>query len=131
MSCATYTIYNRNYAGFDYVRIHSELLKSVPRLKFFAKFVRNCFYTKPLATIAKSLKRNQFVNKINQIFIKYYAEFTLPIFYSNGIFYSIGISTQTEFPLKRNFLLKRNFHSNGISLKRNFLLKRNWKKLAD
>ena len=23
------TMYNRNYGGFDYVRIHSELLKSV------------------------------------------------------------------------------------------------------
>ena len=44
-------MYNRNYGGFDYVRIHSELLKSVPRLKFFAKFVRNCGYTRPLCGI--------------------------------------------------------------------------------
>ena len=27
------TMYNRNYGGFDYVRIHSELLKSVPNRK--------------------------------------------------------------------------------------------------
>ena len=26
-------MYNRNYGGFDYVRIHSELLKSVPNRK--------------------------------------------------------------------------------------------------
>jgi len=41
-------MYNRNYGRFDFVRIYSELLTSVPRLKFFAKFVRNCGYTKPL-----------------------------------------------------------------------------------
>ncbi len=29
----TATIYNRNYGGFDYVRIHSELQKSVPDRK--------------------------------------------------------------------------------------------------
>lgn len=44
-------MYNRNYGGFDFVRIHSELLTSVPRLKFFAKFVRNCGYTKPLVAM--------------------------------------------------------------------------------
>ncbi|PTX62303.1 hypothetical protein DFQ11_1393 [Winogradskyella epiphytica] len=27
------TMYNRNYGGFDYVRIHSELLTSVPNRK--------------------------------------------------------------------------------------------------
>ncbi|PYE78797.1 hypothetical protein DFQ11_1178 [Winogradskyella epiphytica] len=26
-------MYNRNYGGFDYVRIHSELLMSVPNRK--------------------------------------------------------------------------------------------------
>ncbi len=26
-------MYNRNYGGFDYVRIHSELLKFVPNRK--------------------------------------------------------------------------------------------------
>jgi len=26
-------MYNRNYGGFDYVRIHSELLKQVPNRK--------------------------------------------------------------------------------------------------
>ena len=52
------TMYNRNYGGFDYVRIHSELLKSVPRLKFFAKFVRNCGYTRPLYNIKTNITLN-------------------------------------------------------------------------
>jgi len=38
------TMYNRNYGGFDYVRIHSELLKSVLN----RKLTRNCGYTQPL-----------------------------------------------------------------------------------
>ncbi len=35
------TIYNRNYGGFDYVRIHSELLKSVLNLKIITNLTRN------------------------------------------------------------------------------------------
>ena len=35
-------MYNRNYGGFDYVRIHSELLNAVLNPKIIANLVRNC-----------------------------------------------------------------------------------------
>ena len=34
-------MYNRNYGGFDYVRIHSELLKPVLNPKIIANLTRN------------------------------------------------------------------------------------------
>jgi hypothetical protein len=34
-------MYNRNYGGFDYVRIHSELLTSVLKPKINAYLTRN------------------------------------------------------------------------------------------
>jgi len=43
-------MYNRNYGGFDYVRIHSELLTSVPNQKTIPKPVTNDF-TRPLLAI--------------------------------------------------------------------------------
>ena len=35
------TMYNRNYGGFDYVRIHSELLRLVSNPKIIANLTRN------------------------------------------------------------------------------------------
>ena len=46
-------MYNRNYGGFDYVRIHSELLTSVPNRKNTNLKPVTDGYTRPLPTIMK------------------------------------------------------------------------------
>ncbi len=47
------TMYNRNYGGFDYVRIHSELLTSLLNRKLTHIKPVTDGYTKPLCTINK------------------------------------------------------------------------------
>ena len=42
------TMYNRNYGGFDYVRIHSELLTSVLNRKIYVLQPVTDGYTRPL-----------------------------------------------------------------------------------
>ena len=50
------TMYNRNYGGFDYVRIHSELLTSVLNRKTLSFNPVTDGYTRPLAFIDHELK---------------------------------------------------------------------------
>ena len=42
------TMYNRNYGGFDYIRIHSELLRLVFNPKIIANLPVTDGYTRPL-----------------------------------------------------------------------------------
>ena len=46
-------MYNRNYGGFDYVRIHSELLTSVLNRKTVTLKPVTDGYTRPLTTISE------------------------------------------------------------------------------
>lgn len=57
------TMYNRNYGVFDYVRIHSELLRSVLYRKLtHIKSVTDS-YTRPLAIIGEMTYQNQKLNR--------------------------------------------------------------------
>jgi hypothetical protein len=45
------TMYNRNYGGFDYVRIHSVIAKVCAKPKIIANLTRKSGYTRPLPHI--------------------------------------------------------------------------------
>ena len=53
-------MYNRNYGGFDYVRIHSELLRLVFNPKIIANLPVTDGYTRPLCAITHSKSENMY-----------------------------------------------------------------------